>query len=53
MSKKEKPMQERDWKTVAIRKELLQMIQAEAAQQDRSVAWILDHIVRQHYNQKK
>lgn len=53
MNKKEKPMQdERKWKTVAIEREILELLQADAKTQDRSVAWILGHILKQHYQKK-
>ena len=41
------------WATVAVERELLERLQADAKAQERSVAWILGHILKQHYLSKK
>jgi len=41
------------WGTVALPKELVEKLRAEAKTQDRSLSWLLRHIVEQHYLSKK
>jgi hypothetical protein len=53
MNKKDKPMQEpKKWATVAVEREILELLQADAKAQERSVAWMLGHILKQHYQKK-
>lgn len=54
MSKKEKKMQEPGkWATVAVERELLEKLRDDAKAQERSVSWVLGHILKQHYVGKK
>ena len=47
MNKKDKPMDK--WATVALPKELVEKLRAEAQTQDRSLSWWLRQIVEQHF----